>query len=104
MYKRVYIDLYVETEYGADVIHTINLVDIENPKDDPIVRESIVKIYTYMKQAKDAQFSCIRVGGVVDLDVDEEELFYVYKHELVKNYGVNILEYSSIWKDVNICV
>ena len=101
MYKRVYIDLYVENKYGSDVVHTIDLVDIESPEDDPIVQKSIVEIYTYMKKINNSRFSFIRVGGITELDSDEEELFCVYKRELVRDYGVKIMEYSSIWTDMD---
>jgi predicted ATP-grasp superfamily ATP-dependent carboligase len=105
MYKRIYIDLYVENTYGSDVVHTIEFIDIEHPEENATIKDAIKNIYSHMPNNPDTQFSFIRVGGIPDdVDSEEEELFCVYKEDLIKDYGVNIIEYTSIWTGQNLCM
>lgn len=108
MYKKIYVDLYTNnpTTYGTDneVLHTIDLDNIEDPESDDDVRSAIIDIYSRMKKAGNRVFMSIQVNGIPDGDDDEEELFKVNKKELVEHYGINILEYASVWTGHNVCV
>ena len=105
-YTKIYVDLYVES-FGSDVISTIELDNVKDPLDDSEVRQAVKEIYSHMEKANGRPFKYIKVGGVPHTengDNEEKELFYVYKEELVKDYGVVILEYTSVWTGNHVCV
>jgi hypothetical protein len=104
-YEKVYVDLYV-TDFGGNVISTIELDDVEYPLENDEVTQAICKIYSDMNKANGRPFKFIRVTGVPDNedDEDEEELICVYQKDLSRDYGIEILEYTSVWTGNRVCV
>lgn len=114
MYTRIFIDLMVETPYGTDNIHTIEIEEVYDPDTDERVTSGIVDIYKRMSAVNFNRkpFSCIKVSGFYEdasddddyEESDEEELFCVYKEDLVSKYGVKIIEYNSVWTGEKTCM